>query len=75
MSDKKEPNTDILVADMMLRITALEKLLIEKGLLTKEELAATTDELAKRVAQVVLEKIQAAKQAEEAAGDKKDLDN
>jgi len=83
MSDKKELNTDILIADIMLRLTALEKLLIEKGLLTQAELATTTDELAKRVAKVVLEKVQASKQVEEFVADlekstgtdKKGLDN
>ena len=45
----------------MLRLTAVEKLLIEKKAFTQEELSKTTDEIAQRVAKVVLEKAQAAK--------------
>lgn len=79
--NKKELNTDLLVADIMLRITSLEKLLIEKGVFTQEELTATTDEIAKKVAKVVLEKVQASKHVEEFLADlekpteKKDFDN
>lgn len=62
---KTELTNDVLVADIMLRLTAIEKLLIEKGVLTTEELAAATEEIAKRVAKVVLEKAQAAKKIEE----------
>ncbi len=68
MSEKEkkvELTTDVLLADVMLRITALEKLLIEKNVFTQEELAATTDEIAKRVAKVVLEKANASKDIED----------
>lgn len=58
--DKKELNSSLLVADIMLRITALEKLLIEKGVFTSAELTTVTDDIAKRVAKVVLDKVQAA---------------
>jgi TPP-dependent pyruvate/acetoin dehydrogenase alpha subunit len=87
MTDKKddriELNTDILVADVMLRITALEKLLIEKGVFTQAELSAITDEIAKKVAKVVLEKAKVSKNIEEFvatleksdSSDKKDFDN
>lgn len=85
MTDKKDPKKDLtsdfLIADVMLRITSLEKLLLEKGVFTQEELSATTDEIAKRVAKVVLEKAQASKHLEELVSDlqkveeKKDLDN
>lgn len=63
MSDNKknELTTDVLLADIMLRLTAVEKLLIEKKAFTQEELSKTTDEIAQRVAKVVLEKAQAAK--------------
>jgi hypothetical protein len=66
MTDKKqELNNDVLMADVMLRVTAIEKLLIEKGVFTQEELTAATEEIAKRVAKVVLEKVQASKNLEE----------
>lgn len=63
MSDNKknELTTDVLLADIMLRVTAMEKLLIEKKVFTQEELTKATEEIAQRVAKVVLEKAQAAK--------------
>lgn len=60
-NDKKELTNDVLMADIMLRITAVEKLLIEKGIFTQAELSEATEEIAKRVAKVVLEKAQASK--------------
>jgi TPP-dependent pyruvate/acetoin dehydrogenase alpha subunit len=71
------------VADVLLRITALEKLLIEKGVFTQAELSAITDEIAKKVAKVVLEKAKVSKNIEEFvatleksdSSDKKDFDN
>lgn len=66
MADKKtELTTDVLLADVMLRVTAIEKLLIEKGVFTQEELAKTTEEIAQRVAKVVLEKAQSSKNIED----------
>lgn len=55
---------DMFVADAMLRITALEKLLISKGVFTVEELTTVTEEVAKNIAKVVLEKLQASKDLE-----------
>lgn len=85
MTDKKDPKKELtsefLLADIMLRITSLEKILLEKGVFTQEELSVTTDEIAKRVAKVVLEKAQASKHLEDLVTDlqkveeKKDLDN
>lgn len=63
---KKTPiQNDILIADMMLRLTSLEKLLLDKGVVTKEELSAVTDEIARAAAKVVLEKAQASKTVDE----------
>jgi len=80
--DKQELTNDIMMADVMLRITAIEKLLIEKGVFTQDELTASTEEIAKRVAKVVLEKAQASKNIEEfiadleaSAKEKKDFKN
>lgn len=85
MTDKKqkqEVTNDVLMADVMLRVTAMEKLLIEKGVFTQEELVQSTEEIAKRVAKVVLEKAQASKNIEELVKEleassrgKKDLGN
>ena len=69
MTDKKKDaldlTNDVLMADVMLRITAMEKLLIEKNIFTQEELNKTTEEIAKRVAGVVLEKAKASKNLDE----------
>lgn len=62
---KQEVTNDVLMADLMLRITAMEKLLIEKSVFTQAELIATTEEIAKKVAKIVLEKAQASKSVEE----------
>lgn len=67
--NKQEITNDILMADVMLRVTAIEKLLIEKGIFTQEELSQSTEEIAKRVAKVVLEKAQASKNVEEFIAD------
>jgi len=73
MTDKKdgknELTSDIMMADIMLRVTAMEKLLIDKGILNQAELAATNDEIAKKVAKVVLERAQASKNLEEFVAD------
>jgi hypothetical protein len=63
--DQKEITSDILIADIMLRVTAMEKLLIEKGLFTQEELTAATEEFAKKVAKIVLEKANSKKTLED----------
>lgn len=73
MTDKKdgknELTSDIMMADIMLRVTAMEKLLIDKGILNQAELAAVNDEIAKKVAKVILERAQASKNLEEFVSD------
>jgi hypothetical protein len=63
--DPKDLANDMMMADVMLRITAIERLLIEKGFFTTEEFAKTTEEIAKNVAKVVLEKASSAKNVDE----------
>lgn len=84
MTDEKPKKTpvsnDILIADIMLRITAMEKLFLDKGLVTIEELQATTEEIARNVAKVVLEKAQTSKNIDEFISelkltDKKEFNN
>ena len=80
MSDKKEITSELLITDIMLRVTALEQLLIEKNLLTKEEIIATTENIAKKVARIVLEKAQSSKDIEDFISklegtDKKEVQN
>ena len=58
MNDQKKPviTADMITADLMLRITSLENLLISKGLITQEELSTTSENVAKQVAKIVLQK-------------------
>lgn len=69
MTEKKTPpvdfNSDILLADALLRVTALEKLLIQKGLITKGELDDLTAVLVEKVTKVVMDKIQSSKDLNE----------
>jgi TPP-dependent pyruvate/acetoin dehydrogenase alpha subunit len=63
MSDEKkklEITNDILLADIMLRITTLEKILIDKGVIGKEEFLAVMEEIAKSVSKVVTDRAKAA---------------
>lgn len=64
MTEKKPPadlNTDILLADALLRLTALERLLVQKGLITKDELNEVTASLVEKVTKVILDKVQTSK--------------
>lgn len=65
MTDKKpeasELTTDLLMADALLRLTVLEKLLISKGFFTKEELSKVTESLVEQVTKVIMDKVQSSK--------------
>ena len=66
MSNKqKEMTIEVLLADAMLRLATLERILIDKGILTKEELLQISEEIAQKVSKVVLEKAQAAQNLNE----------
>jgi hypothetical protein len=58
MSDKKtkDISPDVMLADIMLRLTAMEKLLIDKKVFSQEEFFQTMEEIAKKVSQVILDK-------------------
>ena len=56
MTEKKEITQEILMADAMLRLTTLEKLLIDKGILTKQEIVDESESIAKHISKVILEK-------------------
>ena len=63
MSDEKkkpEITNDILMADIMLRVTTMEKLLIDKGIISKEEFLSVMEEIAKSVSKIVIDKANAA---------------
>jgi hypothetical protein len=65
MTDNKPKPTDltsdVLLADTMLRLTALEKLLIQKGLISKDELKEITDVLVENVTKVIMDKVESSK--------------
>jgi len=59
MSDKKpEITNDMLITDLMLRVSAIEKLLVEKLVFTQQELQNAVEEVANKVAKVVLDKLE-----------------
>lgn len=64
MNDKEITN-DILLADIMLRLAALERLLLEKQVFSKEDLIKITEEIAKQAAKIVMEKAKNSKTIEE----------
>jgi hypothetical protein len=61
MSDKKlsaaDLTSDVLLADAMLRLTALERVLIQKNIITKDELKAMTDILLDKITKVVMDNV------------------
>lgn len=65
MSDKKiDPEnltSDILIADALVRLTALEKLLLQKNIITQEEYSQMVDELVEKVSKAVMARAQASK--------------
>ena len=67
MSDKKDENitSDIILADLMLRVAVLEQLLLQKGTLNKEEVLKATEEIATKASKVVMERAQSSKSVEE----------
>lgn len=81
MNDKKPTDitVDLLIADAMLRITVLEKLLISKGVFSKEELLQETTLLIEQVSKVVMNKVESSKDLNDfissLTGNKKVLDN
>lgn len=61
MSNKieEEFREEILLADALLRLSVIEKLLINKGILTKEEFLEETSKISSQITQILLEKINA----------------
>jgi len=70
MTDQKKPplpemTTDIMIADALLRITALETLLIQKKVISVEELQSVTQDLTEKVSKAILSKLQISKNLDE----------
>ena len=53
--------SDVLLADAMLRLSALEKVLIDKGIIGKDELKAMTNILIEKVTKVIMDQVSSSK--------------
>lgn len=61
MSKKEDPvSNDILIADALLRLRAIENLLIAKGVFTKEEFFDEMEKITRQIAKDLLQKAQVA---------------
>ena len=57
MSDENQKVTqDILMADAMLRLSTLEKILIDKGIITQQEVIDAATTIAEKIAKIIREK-------------------
>jgi TPP-dependent pyruvate/acetoin dehydrogenase alpha subunit len=59
--NKKEAEdltTDILISDAIIRLSALEKLLLDKNIFTKEELSNVTAEIVESVSKIILKNVE-----------------
>lgn len=56
-----EMSQDVLLADALLRLTALENVLIQKGLITRDELNQVASGLVEKITKVVIDKVQSSK--------------
>lgn len=48
---------ELLLVEVLVRVTVIEKLLIDKGLLTKEEFLEQTSKISSEITEMILEKI------------------
>lgn len=56
--ESEELTNSLLIADALLRLRTLEKLLVSKGIFTQEEFNEEMDVIAKQIAKSILEKAQ-----------------
>jgi hypothetical protein len=54
--DKDELSNSLLIADALLRLKAIENILVAKGLITNDEFQQEMDKIAKQIAKSILEK-------------------
>lgn len=54
--DKDELTSEVLISDLLIRLTALERILINKGLVLPEELALEANNITKTIAMSILNK-------------------
>lgn len=65
MTDKKETPPELIIMDAILRLTAIEKVLIDKNIVTKEELEVIVKDITKQVANSMLFNLKGDKKVEE----------
>lgn len=66
--DKKELpeyNTDLYLADILLRLTVLEKMLFDKKILDKDEYAKELEAIAIKTSKEILKKVESSKNVED----------
>lgn len=61
MADKSSSSFDLILADLMLRVTVLEKLLIDKGIILQDDWLVLIEEVAKKAAESIIEHVNANK--------------
>lgn len=49
-------NSDVMLLDLMLRVSTLEKILIDKNIISKEEYKEEIEKMSEKAAQIILEK-------------------
>lgn len=54
--DAKGLTSDVLITDALLQLRALEKILIDKGVFTKEEFAQELEVITKQITKTILQK-------------------
>lgn len=54
--DAEKITNDVLIADALLRIKTIENLLIEKGIISKEEFSNHLNELTAKISKTILDK-------------------
>ncbi len=55
-NDAKGLTSDVLIADALLQLRALEKILIDKGVFTQEEFAREMEAITKQITKSILQK-------------------
>lgn len=66
--DKKDPpseNVDLYLADILLRLSVLEKMLFEKNILLKEEYIKELEDIATKTSKEILKKVENSKNVKE----------
>jgi len=63
--ETKELTNDMLIADALLRLKAIENLLVAKGIVSKDELLEEMESVAKQIAKSILQKAGAHEQIED----------